>query len=213
MDRRPLSTVSVFKQKILFNRFLVLLALNCISVIINGFSILSNETETGTHPFYDEDDDDFLDGDHGHVGELILTNQFKLHLSTINQNVILQFDGRCRNRDNFDVENCNGFFSGSFFAFPDKTSDSHDHDTDESKGDYDDESELGPTLDFGAKLDGTDAGNELPIFLVEPQSTYVVRNRAAILKCKAAHSLQVRYSLFVIDIDTDMHQIYYNYSV
>lgn len=76
---------------------------------------------------------------------------------------------------------------------PDKSGDSHDHDTDESKGDYDDESELGPTLDFGAKLDGTDAGNELPIFLVEPQSTYVVRNRAAILKCKAAHALQVRY--------------------
>lgn len=66
------------------------------------------------------------------------------------------------------------------------------HDVDESESDYDDDSDLGPTLDnFGAKLDGTDTGNELPIFLVEPQSAYVVRNRAAILKCKAAHALQV----------------------
>lgn len=54
-----------------------MLALNFISAKINGFSIFSNETETGTHPFYDEDDDDFLDSDHGHVGELIVTNQFK----------------------------------------------------------------------------------------------------------------------------------------
>lgn len=66
------------------------------------------------------------------------------------------------------------------------------HDVDESESDYDEDSDLGPTLDnFGAKLDGTDTGNELPIFLVEPQSAYVVRNRAAILKCKAAHALQV----------------------
>lgn len=97
------------------------------------------------------------------------------------------------------ISNVDQNFNGYFFIFllsslcADKSGDSHDHDTDESKGDYDDESELGPTLDFGAKLDGTDAGNELPIFLVEPQSTYVVRNRAAILKCKAAHALQVRY--------------------
>lgn len=75
--------------------------------------------------------------------------------------------------------------------FPDKNA---HHDIDESDSDYEDESDLGPTLDnFGAKLDGTDTGNELPIFLVEPQSTYVVRNRAAILKCKAAHALQVSH--------------------
>lgn len=69
---------------------------------------------------------------------------------------------------------------------------SHHRDTDESEADYEDESDLGPTLDnFGAKLDGSDAGNELPIFLIEPQSAYAVRNRPAILKCKAAHALQV----------------------
>lgn len=72
------------------------------------------------------------------------------------------------------------------------------HDDDESDPNYDDESELGPTLDnFGAKLDGTETGNELPVFLLEPQSTYVVRNRPAILKCKAAHSLQVNVSGFI----------------
>lgn len=77
---------------------------------------------------------------------------------------------------------------------------SHHRDTDESEADYEDESDLGPTLDnFGAKLDGSDAGNELPIFLIEPQSAYAVRNRPAILKCKAAHALQVCFfSIFYI---------------
>lgn len=74
------------------------------------------------------------------------------------------------------------------------------HDDDVSEPNYDDESELGPTLDnFGAKLDGTETGNELPVLLVEPQSTYVVRNRPAILKCKAAHSLQVNTTLYSIE--------------
>lgn len=76
---------------------------------------------------------------------------------------------------------------------------SHHRDTDESDADYDDESDLGPTLDnFGAKLDGSDTGNELPIFLIEPQSAYAVRNRPAVLKCKAAHALQVRTLLYSI---------------
>lgn len=67
------------------------------------------------------------------------------------------------------------------------------HDADNSESDdYDEEEELGPTLhNFGAKLDGTDTGDELPTFLTEPQSAYVVRSRPAILKCKAAHALQV----------------------
>lgn len=80
-------------------------------------------------------------------------------------------------------------------------SSSHHRDTDESDADYDDESDLGPTLDnFGAKLDGSDAGNELPIFLIEPQSAYAVRNRPAILKCKAAHALQVCVQLTFITL-------------
>lgn len=68
-------------------------------------------------------------------------------------------------------------------------------DNDGTDSNYDDESELGPTLDnFGVngKFDGSENGSELPVFLLEPQSSYVVRNRPAILKCKAAHSLQVK---------------------
>ncbi|XP_055601361.1 uncharacterized protein LOC129750145 isoform X1 [Uranotaenia lowii] len=38
---------------------------------------------------------------------------------------------------------------------------------------------------------GGDSG--LPYFLVEPQSTHVLRNRPAILKCKAANALQVHF--------------------
>lgn len=76
--------------------------------------------------------------------------------------------------------------------FPEKD----DSDDSEYKSaDYGDESELGPTLDnFGAKLDGN--SNELPLFLSEPQSTYVIRSRPAVLKCKAAHALQVRFIFF-----------------
>lgn len=43
--------------------------------------------------------------------------------------------------------------------------------------------------DAGAKSDST-----LPYFLVEPQSTHVIRNKPAILKCKAANALQVSLS-------------------
>lgn len=83
---------------------------------------------------------------------------------------------------------------------------SHHHDTDESEADYDDESDLGPTLDnFGTKLDGSDAGNELPIFLMEPQSAYAVRNRPAVLKCKAAHALQVCHYHFLSLISTEIY--------
>lgn len=66
------------------------------------------------------------------------------------------------------------------------------HKSDHSLGpDYADESELGPTLDnFGATFD--DANGDVPLFLTEPQSTYIVRGRPATLKCKAAHALQVR---------------------
>lgn len=91
--------------------------------------------------------------------------------------------------DEYDDED--GTLSGAHLSGKDRS-----HDDDVSDPNYDDESELGPTLDnFGAKLDGIETGNELPVLLVEPQSTYVVRNRPAILKCKAAHSLQVNTTL------------------
>ncbi|KAJ8958935.1 hypothetical protein NQ318_019705 [Aromia moschata] len=34
---------------------------------------------------------------------------------------------------------------------------------------------------------------DLPIFLVEPQNSFVVKNRPAILHCRAAHALKVYY--------------------
>lgn len=70
-------------------------------------------------------------------------------------------------------------------------------------GDYGDEleddeeeedGELGPPLEnFGdTKLDGGDtSGDQLPVFLLEPESTFVIRSRAAVLKCQAAHALKV----------------------
>lgn len=73
--------------------------------------------------------------------------------------------------------------------FPDKD---ESDDSEYKNADYEEEGELGPTLDnFGAKLDG-DTGDELPVFLTEPQNTYVIRSRQAILTCKAAHALKVR---------------------
>ncbi|XP_016940999.3 netrin receptor unc-5 [Drosophila suzukii] len=41
------------------------------------------------------------------------------------------------------------------------------------------------------KLSPGEASNTLPIFLIEPESVFVVKNRPAVLKCKASHSLQV----------------------
>lgn len=80
--------------------------------------------------------------------------------------------------------------------YDDEDDDSQHHYPDKLDADYKnseyDESELGPTLDnFGGKLDGGETSESLPIFLTEPQSSFVVRNRPAILKCKAAYALEV----------------------
>ncbi|XP_059224908.1 netrin receptor unc-5 [Stomoxys calcitrans] len=50
------------------------------------------------------------------------------------------------------------------------------------------------TLDeiFTGKLGASETG-VTPIFLNEPESVYVVKNRPAILKCKAAHALQLHF--------------------
>ncbi|XP_037956658.1 netrin receptor unc-5 isoform X2 [Teleopsis dalmanni] len=47
--------------------------------------------------------------------------------------------------------------------------------------------------DFVTGSFDAEASNIFPIFLVEPQSSFVVKNRPAILKCKAAHALQVHF--------------------
>lgn len=63
----------------------------------------------------------------------------------------------------------------------------------EEEEEEEEESELGPPLEnFGdVKLDGGATGDQLPVFLLEPQSTFVIRSRAAVLKCQAAHALKV----------------------
>lgn len=45
----------------------------------------------------------------------------------------------------------------------------------------------------GGKLSAAEASNTLPIFLSEPESTFVVKNRPAVLKCKASHALQLHF--------------------
>lgn len=45
------------------------------------------------------------------------------------------------------------------------------------------------------KLGASETGVTLPYFLTEPESVYVVKNRPAVLKCKAAHALQVNVVL------------------
>lgn len=93
------------------------------------------------------------------------------------------------NEENYD-DNDEDFILSEHF--PDKDD---GEDSDYKSSDYDDGGELGPTLDnFGGKFDGIGDGNELPIFLSEPQSTYVVKSKPAELKCKAAHALQVSYN-------------------
>ncbi|XP_021701483.1 netrin receptor unc-5 [Aedes aegypti] len=41
--------------------------------------------------------------------------------------------------------------------------------------------------------DGSDTTSLLPVFLVEPQSTYVIKNRPAVLQCKASHAFQISF--------------------
>ncbi|XP_036332771.1 netrin receptor unc-5 [Rhagoletis pomonella] len=43
------------------------------------------------------------------------------------------------------------------------------------------------------KLNTAESGNALPIFLTEPENVYVIKNRPALLKCKAAHALQLHF--------------------
>ncbi|KAI8127318.1 Netrin receptor unc-5 [Lucilia cuprina] len=43
------------------------------------------------------------------------------------------------------------------------------------------------------KLGASETGVTLPYFLTEPESVYVVKNRPAVLKCKAAHALQLHF--------------------
>lgn len=78
------------------------------------------------------------------------------------------------------------------FLIEDKVLDTEEEDSEYKSGDYAEEGELGPTLDnFGSQLPGDETTDELPMFMSEPQSTYVIRSRPAVLRCTAAHTLKV----------------------
>lgn len=72
--------------------------------------------------------------------------------------------------------------------------DSHDKDISGSNhnhdiGDYTDRFDGVDQIEsFG---EGSDTTSSLPVFLVEPQNTYVIKNRPAVLQCKASHAFQV----------------------
>ncbi|XP_055644586.1 netrin receptor UNC5C-like [Toxorhynchites rutilus septentrionalis] len=74
--------------------------------------------------------------------------------------------------------------------------DSHDKDIGSSNhnhdiGDYTDSFDGVDQIEsFG---EGSDTTSSLPVFLVEPQNTYVIKNRPAVLQCKASHAFQISF--------------------
>ena len=62
---------------------------------------------------------------------------------------------------------------------------------DKSEVDSEDDFKQPPIESFGDTLEGADAN--LPTFIMEPQNTFVMRNRPAVLNCKAEHALQLSF--------------------
>lgn len=115
---------------------------------------------------------------------------------------LLPIDGKVPSRDDVDdddeiYDDDDDDLGGSHY--PDK---SGTIDSDYKSGDYDEEDDnLGPTLDnFGENFgelpqpEITGSEDSLPVFLLDPQNSYVVRSRPAILKCKASNALQVSFN-------------------
>ncbi|XP_058449824.1 netrin receptor unc-5-like [Malaya genurostris] len=60
-------------------------------------------------------------------------------------------------------------------------------------GDYTDGFDVDAIDQIESFGEGSDTTSSLPVFLVEPQSTYVIKNRPAVLQCKASHAFQISF--------------------
>ncbi|XP_055917362.1 netrin receptor unc-5 isoform X2 [Eupeodes corollae] len=79
-----------------------------------------------------------------------------------------------------------------FFQYPDGFDETEDAKT--FKHQEYEENPLGTSLAaFGSKISAKDVGSTLPVFLDEPQNSFVVKNKPVTLKCKAAYALQVHF--------------------
>ncbi|XP_049538038.1 netrin receptor unc-5-like [Anopheles darlingi] len=83
----------------------------------------------------------------------------------------------------------------------DDEDDDDDEDEDDDEEEEDGEASYGEDVLPPSEAFGTFGGRsgdglkveEAPYFLVEPQSTYVIRSKPAVLKCKAANTLQIHF--------------------
>lgn len=83
----------------------------------------------------------------------------------------------------------------------------YDYDYDNKELNYKDDAETQTTkvdlgspdvLTFDDKIPIHTAKDNLPYFLLEPENTYVVKNKPATLKCRAANTLEVRLTVRLI---------------
>lgn len=110
-------------------------------------------------------------------------------------------EGEYRKGSNIVHEYKSGNTEGAHESNAQEELDEEDEDDEEEEDDEEDDSEVSYGEDvlppseafgtFGGRTEGGLKVEEAPYFLVEPQSTYVIRSKPAVLKCKAANTLQV----------------------
>uniref|UniRef100_A0A182PU43 Netrin receptor UNC5 n=1 Tax=Anopheles epiroticus TaxID=199890 RepID=A0A182PU43_9DIPT len=146
---------------------------------------------------YDEDgkiiNSDTLDNIFGikSAGSATTGSEFEQHL----------VKGAKSRHDGYEIENAKGARESNGAEELDE--DDEDEEEDEEEEDDENDSEvsygedvLPPSEAFGTFGESTAGGlkvEEAPYFLVEPQSTYVIRSKPAVLKCKAANTLQIHF--------------------